>query len=133
MNTKEEKLVKVPLVVKYVHSRVIIGYSYNKKIIVIGNKTCQMVQNIDMDSCYDCGKVDENSFLSQSDEYFLLWKIKTEDIELIGRFEFKYDNKNYHFLTLPKNKFIFYREYEDDWVLEDEPEDSNKKFYIYSF
>ena len=133
MNTKEEKLVKVPLIVKYVHSRVIIGYSYNKKIIVLGNKTCQMVQNVDMDSCYDCGQVDENSFLSQSDEYFLLWKIKTENIELIGRFEFKYYHYNFHFLTLPKNKFILYREYEDDWALEDEPEDSNKKFYIYSF
>lgn len=136
INSKEENLIKVPIIIKLVHSRVIIGYSYNQKIIVIGIKSYKVVQEVDMESCFDCARVDENSFLSQSKDYILLWNIRDDDenIELIGRYQFDTRHAIYHILSLPNKKFILYKEYDDDISSPDDfPDDESKSFNIYSF
>ena len=136
INSKEENLIKVPIIIKLVHSKVIIGYSYNKKIIVIGIKSYKVVQEVDLESCLDCPRIDENSFLSQSKDYILLWNIRDDDenIELIGRYKFDTHHEIYHILSLPNKKFILYKEYDDDISSPDNfPDDESKSFNIYSF
>ena len=140
LNTKEEKLIIkglgcVFISVKIIFDNVIIAYGANsREIIMIGIDVPQIIQKYEVDDCYYCGKVDETSFLTQDKMFLYLFSFKSNSLEIIGRFEFKYNSQE-KILCISNRRFIFYKEYEY-WLYVDDklPDESyTKNFHIYKF
>ena len=142
INKKEEKQISqgfgcVFISVKLIYDNVIIAYGQNsREIIIIGINPPQIIQKYEIGYCYNCGKVDETSFLLQDKNFLYLFNLKSNSIKLTGRFEFKYDNEErIRILTISNRRFIFYKEYDYKLYVDDKlPDESyTNDFHIYSF
>lgn len=140
INTKEEILITKGhgccfISVKIIYGNVIIAYGANSRVIImIGISVPEIIQKYEVSDCFYCGKVNETSFLLQDKMFLNLFSFESNSLELIGRFEFKYDSQE-KILCIPNRRFIFYKEYEY-WLYVDDklPDESyTQNFHIYSF
>ena len=140
INTKEEIIITKGhgccfISVKIIYGNVIIAYGANSRVIImIGISVPEIIQKYEVSDCFYCGKVNETSFLLQDNMFLNLFSFESNSLELIGRFEFKYDSQE-KILCIPNRRFIFYKEYEY-WLYVDDklPDESyTQNFHIYSF